>query len=206
MDDTGCPYVKMFAVSWWSSTRINVDTGYISSHEVYHHAFQVASPQLLSRWHGTWQWHITGEISKSALDPGFHVRDTSSRQSGDHFSFRSIDDVTEFSRSVTASFTASVTAPVEGINVGVSRAFDFTHNEQSTASVSFILFEWTRKGDAKEVTGAKLSDKALVKLRKHRAHFRDAYGDYYIHRLSYTTKFTAVWYDIHSVFRSLLTL
>ena len=124
---------------------------------------------------------ITGEISKSALDPSFHVRDAPSSQSGDHFSFRSIDDVTELSHSVTANFTASVTAPVEGINIGVSSAFDFTHNEQSTASVSFILFEWTRKGDAKEVTDAKLSDEALVNLRKDQAHFRDAYGDYYIH-------------------------
>lgn len=136
---------------------------------------------------------ITGEITRSAVDPDFKVDNISTTNSCDTFSFRAMNDVTELENSDAFGFSSSLTFPADGVKVGAKRTFDFTSTSKSSSSIMLIVFNWERHGQAKGVRNAKLSAKASQTLNHDGRHFRDHYGDYFVSQISYTTKFTPVW-------------
>lgn len=136
---------------------------------------------------------ITGETAKSGLDPGFVVKDVTSTTSSDAYDFRFMQDATALEDSTALGFASSITFPVDGVKISAKRSFDFTSTNQSSVSTVLIVFDWQRKGMAKQLSGAKLSGEAAQALKDSRDTFRNKYGDYYVHQINHMLKFTAVW-------------
>ena len=136
---------------------------------------------------------VTGELVKDAIDPASIVPEESdASDAGEHFVFQRFEDVLSLETSTSVSSSASVTFPVDGLNVSVSHGLDFS-NSSSTQGLSLIyLLTWERVGKLQHIGGnvqltAEAKEVAADK-------FRSIFGDYYVHQINTRAKFVAMWY------------
>lgn len=141
---------------------------------------------------------ITGEISASALDRNFETISVPSSGTSETVSFRLVNDVTELAESSAFGFSSSITFPLDDAEISVKGAFDFTSSTESSVSVTFIFLDWERHGQSKKINHPKLNDTASAGLPNDPT-FRQKYGDYFVDQISYTTKFTAIWYGFDNI-------
>lgn len=143
---------------------------------------------------------ITGQVTATAIATGFG----SVKEMPDHETTLSLGVVEEASKTETTSaigLSASVTFPVDGVDVGIKNAFDFSNTSTATGSTIFIVLNWERKGISHKMDmnpAPQLSDAAKKYLSTNKAAFRNKYGDYFVSEVLSRAKFTAVWYSIHN--------
>ncbi|KAH9168876.1 hypothetical protein EDB89DRAFT_1561629 [Lactarius sanguifluus] len=137
---------------------------------------------------------ISGDMRASAFDP---TTTTSQQVVGDkigtQYSLHVIENLRELNVSEAFSTNGAITFAGGNIEGSVNTAFDFSQSHASTGYSILIVLRCEKHGLATRIgSGAKLAE-AAKSLINNPSVFRERFGDYYVHEISYEARFTAVW-------------
>lgn len=140
---------------------------------------------------------ITGERAQSAIDPSTINKERfTSKDAGEHFHFKRIQDVRTDESSTALGFSSSITFPVDGLNVSSKQGVDFSSTSKSEGATVLYVLEWQRVGKSERLKSddAKLKKAASDMLATSPKKFGRVYGDYFVYSITTKAKFLAVWY------------
>ena len=139
---------------------------------------------------------ITGEFVTTPLDlTTIKTHSSFSPTRKEIFSLNYYSDVRELCNSRELGYSASITAPVEGVEVAANNGIDFSSSTTESASTLIIILNWELSDETivMDVSNLAFSQAAKQALQKDSKTWRDTFGDYFLYGYGGTKRFTAVW-------------